>query len=158
MAVAAEKGPDGERVVFMRLDPTEHALLVCKLGAHHGNLKELSSFKPPGTEWATERDINDAGFVAKKWLNVAYELYKIAILQVIQDPTESGEGAAAVRAAVAKIIGDDARLLDRMFAEEFESRAAALASAAGDTVADAAVELVRAIERVDDGRDRNGAS
>jgi hypothetical protein len=85
--VGVEKRADGsERVVFTRPDPTEHALLVCKIGAHHGTVKESEHLKPPGTAWASEQDLLDAGFVPAKWQKVAEEVFKSAIRLLKSDP------------------------------------------------------------------------
>jgi hypothetical protein len=76
-----------DRIVFIRPDPTEHALLICKLGPQHGNLKETKHFKPPGTEWAQPQDLADAGYVPKAWRELA-----VALLAYTQYATEHDDG------------------------------------------------------------------
>jgi hypothetical protein len=68
---------NASRITFVRPDPTEHALLVCKLGPQWGNLKGTESFKPGGTEWATEEDIADAGYVPKDWRTLTVRLLEL---------------------------------------------------------------------------------
>ena len=67
-----------KRVTFIRPDPTEHALLVAKLGPHYGNIKQTEHLRPAGTEWATEQDLADAGYVPKAWRTLALRLLELA--------------------------------------------------------------------------------
>lgn len=68
-----------EPISFVRPDPTEHVLLVAKVGPRYGVIKNTENFKPTGTEFATEDDLREAGFVRKEdaetWRMVAFRAY-----------------------------------------------------------------------------------
>ncbi len=56
-------------ITFQRPDPTEFVLLVARVGPGTGNADPklahkfgAQSFKPTGTEYATEKDMRDAGY------------------------------------------------------------------------------------------------
>lgn len=50
-------------VTFTRPDPSEFALLVTKVGRGTSTLLGTEHFKPPACEWATDKDLRDAGYV-----------------------------------------------------------------------------------------------
>ncbi len=102
--MGVEQLRDGERVVFTRMDPTEHALLVCKIGAHHGTLKESQHLKPAGTEWATPADLRDAGFLP---FGYAYEGWKFAIT-LAKSLKGQEKFAESLVARARQLLGDDA--------------------------------------------------
>lgn len=51
------------RIEFVRPDPTKFVLLVCRTGRGTGVVAGTENFKPGGTEWATDQDLRDAGYV-----------------------------------------------------------------------------------------------
>lgn len=62
--------PDGapkppKALVFVRPDPTQFVLLIGRTGPGTGTVLNTHNFKPTGTEWASEKDLNDAGYVSK---------------------------------------------------------------------------------------------
>jgi hypothetical protein len=72
-------------IVFTRPDPTDFVLLVARVGPGTGNVDpklaakaNVQSFKPSGTDYATPKDMRDAGYVAvgslSGLLHQAYEV------------------------------------------------------------------------------------
>lgn len=49
-------------ITFTRPDPSEFVLLVAKTRGN-GIVVGTENFKPGGTEWATDRDMRDAGYM-----------------------------------------------------------------------------------------------
>jgi len=49
-------------ITFIRPDPSEFVLLMAKTRGN-GIVVGTENFKPGGTEWATDRDMRDAGYM-----------------------------------------------------------------------------------------------
>jgi hypothetical protein len=49
-------------ITFIRPDPSQFVLLVAKTRGN-GIVAGTENFKPGGTEWATDRDLRDAGYM-----------------------------------------------------------------------------------------------
>jgi hypothetical protein len=76
-------------ITFTRPEPTKFVLLVAKTGHGTGTVVGTESFKPSSTEWATEQDLLDAGYVP--WMRCARALDLLRALQV--DLSASPPGA-----------------------------------------------------------------
>jgi hypothetical protein len=82
VTVAAEPP---QPIVFTRPDPTDFVLLVARVGPGTSNVDPklaakfgAQSFKPSGTEYATPRDILDAGYVALRDITPALAALRAA--------------------------------------------------------------------------------
>jgi hypothetical protein len=58
-------------MVFERQDPQKYVLLYARVGAG-GVLLGTQHFKPSGTEYATEKEIMDLGYVPVIWKEIAF--------------------------------------------------------------------------------------
>jgi len=66
----------GKPITFDRKLPTEHVLLIARVGLRTGEVVVgTAHLKPPGTEYATEGDLRDAGYVPEAWREIAVRAY-----------------------------------------------------------------------------------
>jgi hypothetical protein len=77
-------------VTFTRPDPSEFALLVTKVGRGTSTLLGTEHFKPPGCDWATDRDLRDAGYVS-----LADAKKAVRRVLMLVGPTSPGASEAA---------------------------------------------------------------
>jgi len=73
-----------EPVTFVRPDPTTFVLLIARTGPGTGNVSlpgaalrnGAQNFKPAGTDYATDRDLRDAGYVAAAPIREAIDRFR----------------------------------------------------------------------------------
>jgi hypothetical protein len=89
-------------ITFDRKLPTEHVLLIARVGFRTGEVVVgTAHLKPPGTEYATEGDLRDAGYVPEAWREIAVRAYG-ALVEALEAPAylEPADGDALLRRAV----------------------------------------------------------
>jgi hypothetical protein len=104
-------------ITFQRPDPTEFVLLTARVGPGTTNVDpklahkfNVQAFKPAGTEYATERDLLDSGYVAVARLQPLRALLARAFA-VLHEP-DANPGDAAYKEALGKLLALDAALRD----------------------------------------------
>jgi hypothetical protein len=76
-------------ITFVRPDPSQFVLLIAKTRGN-GIVTGTENFKPSGTEWATDQDMRDAGYVPLEDAKRAVHRLMIAL-----PPTAPGASEAA---------------------------------------------------------------
>lgn len=104
-----------DAITFRRPDPTEFVLLIARVGAGTGNVDPqaarrhgLQHFKPAGTEYATDKDLADAGYVRAAEGSAAHDVVRLrervrAAVEQLRSAETSDEAAAALDALEALV-------------------------------------------------------
>lgn len=109
-------GPTGP-ITFQRPDPTEFVLLVARVGPGTGNVDPklahrfgAQAFKPAGTDYATEQDLLDSGYIPTARLAGLRKLLATAYA-VLEEP-DASPGDAEYQEALRRLVALDAALRD----------------------------------------------